>query len=446
MVSPPESLRAPVASVVNGALGVARGVGRQLSSVAARAPIPGRPPAAVTAPQRPESPQPAADDAGSAPDEGPALDGPALEGPALEGPALVTPAVVGPTDGPAAPDTVEALSAPRLARHTFVMADGRRVGVAVAGRGVPLVVVHGFTAEGFLYAQTLHRLVSTGFKVVAIDLAGHGGSQGLPRGFGRLGDYAELLSRCLDELGITSAVLAGHSMGGRVVAQLAARHPDQAVAVLLIDAIVGDEWDALVNVARVFPPVLGVLGAAMAVDAASTLPVLTNPAQAAKLGRLAIPNYVVNVLAPWRLAGGAFAILASRGSRSILAALADAGTPTVVLTGTRDPVVPPRTARSAARRANAQLVEIAGAGHSWLLRDPETLPAVVTELLDGELGAAIRARLHAGGAGDLETLEAQFYAPGALIVAMTPVSGAQDVDSVHHRPRYRWSVSRPASN
>ena len=29
----------------------------------------------------------------------------------------------------------------------------------LAGRGIPLVVVHGFSAEGFLYAQTLSRLV-----------------------------------------------------------------------------------------------------------------------------------------------------------------------------------------------------------------------------------------------------------------------------------------------
>ena len=34
------------------------------------------------------------------------------------------------------------------------------------------VVVHGFTAEGFLYAQTLNRLVRKGFKVIAIDMAG----------------------------------------------------------------------------------------------------------------------------------------------------------------------------------------------------------------------------------------------------------------------------------
>ena len=65
--------------------------------------------------------------------------------------------------------TANAVAAPRLARHTFTLADGHRIGLAVSGRGVPLVVVHGFTAEGFLYAQTLHRLVRKGFKVIAIE-------------------------------------------------------------------------------------------------------------------------------------------------------------------------------------------------------------------------------------------------------------------------------------
>lgn len=133
------------------------------------------------------------------------------------------------------------ISVPRLARHTFTLADGHRIGLAVSGRGVPLVVVHGFTAEGFLYAQTLHRLVNKGFKVIAIDMAGHGGTQGLPQTAARLGDYAELMHRTIAEAAASSrAVLAGHSMGGRVVAQMSAMHPEQVITTLLIDAIVGD--------------------------------------------------------------------------------------------------------------------------------------------------------------------------------------------------------------
>ena len=133
----------------------------------------------------------------------------------------VTP-VVGPTDQPIQAADAAEVGAPRLARHLITLSDGHQVGVAICGRGVPLVLVHGFSAEGILYAQTLSRLVSMGFKVVAIDTAGHGGTLGLPTGGATMADYAELLGRVVDELGIRRAVFMGHSMGGRLVTELVA--------------------------------------------------------------------------------------------------------------------------------------------------------------------------------------------------------------------------------
>ncbi|MDZ7733764.1 MAG: alpha/beta fold hydrolase [Acidimicrobiia bacterium] len=140
------------------------------------------------------------------------------------------------------------------------------MGIAVSGRGVPLVVIHGFSAEGFLYAQTLNRLVLRGFKVVAIDMAGHGGTQGLPMGGGDMAAHGELLGRALHELGIRKAVLAGHSMGGRVITDLATSHRDAVVALLLIDAIVGDTWDHMVTAFRFAPWLMGPFGAALLAD------------------------------------------------------------------------------------------------------------------------------------------------------------------------------------
>ena len=127
--------------------------------------------------------------------------------------------IIGPGPEPATRSTSPL---PRLARHAITLDDGHQVGVAVCGRGVPLVVVHGFSAEGILYAQTLSRLVDLGFKVIAVDTAGHGGTLGLPTGAQSMASYAELLGRVLDHLGIRRAVLAGHSMGGRLVTELAA--------------------------------------------------------------------------------------------------------------------------------------------------------------------------------------------------------------------------------
>lgn len=334
-----------------------------------------------------------------------------------------------------------AAAVPRLARHSFTLADGHRVGLTVSGRGVPLVVVHGFTAEGFLYAQTLQRLVSKGFKVVAVDMAGHGGTQGLPLSGGHLGDYAHLMGRVIEELGIRKAVIAGHSMGGRVTAQLAAQQPQRTVAALLIDAIVGDQWDLMVNVFRVNPFLLAPMGAALALDAMATLPLVHDPRQAAKLGKLLMPTLVGHAVRPWRLIGPATSILRTKGSRGILDALALEEVPTFVLHGDRDLIVPFVTAKSAAKRANGQLITIKRGGHSWLLRDPETLPAIMDDLLRGRLGDAIREAIGAAGAVSTAELESIFYEPDAPILALSPGKGVGRPAQPHQPPVYTWTIT-----
>jgi pimeloyl-ACP methyl ester carboxylesterase len=345
--------------------------------------------------------------------------------------------------------------APRLVRHRITLASGHRVGLAVSGRGIPLVVVHGFSAEGILYAQTLSRLVGMGYKVIAVDTAGHGGTQGLPRGGGDLADYAGLLGQVVRELGIKRAVFAGHSMGGRLVAELAAQEPEKAMAVLLLDAIVGDTWDRIALSYRFFPPALSVTGALLAADSISTLPLFKDRTQALKLFRLAIPVGMGNLMKPYRMLGPSISVIRSGPSRPVLERLADHRVPTFVIHGDHDYAVPFSTARSAAERANGVLVRVHGASHSWLLKDPETLPGIVTDLLQGDLGAAQRHALwEAGltpGETTLDEVESAFYDRGALVLDLSPeaqpVAGdaaAEGHTTVELRPStHRWTIERP---
>lgn len=339
------------------------------------------------------------------------------------------------------------LAAPRLGRHVFTLTDGHQVGVSVSGRGVPLVMVHGFTAEGFLYAQTLSRLVSMGFKVIAIDTANHGSTQGLPSGGGNFREYSELLGRTLDELGIERAFFVGHSMGGRVITQLCASEPERAIGVILIDAIVGDSWDRLVNLGRMFPPAIAGVVILLALDAISTPPVLKNPAQAAKLGRLFAPTLIGHLTRPWRLLGPAVSILRSRGSRWMLERLAQAQVPVVAIHGTRDFAIPLQTAKDTARRARGEFVVVDGANHCWPLRDPETLPAIMSDLLHGSLGTAYREAVRDRGldpdVASLAEVDDAFFAPGAPIRTMTPPLEFARTRSRHRRPAYDYSI-KPA--
>lgn len=336
---------------------------------------------------------------------------------------------------------------PRLARRTITLADGHEVGLAVCGRGVPLVLVHGFTAEGILYAQTLSRLVSMGFKVVAIDTAGHGGTLGLPTGGASLEAYTRLLGRVIDALGIRSAVLAGHSMGGRLVTELAASEPDRVIAVVLIDAIVGDTWDRMVNLFRVWPPLMAGIGAALVVDSLSTVPLLRDPRQARKLGRLVLPTLAGHARRPWRLAGPAVSIMRSRGSGWMLDRLAELRLPLFVIHGDRDVAIPLSTARDTARRGHGELVVVHRAGHSWVLKDPQTLPAIAARLLNGRLGELALTDAFAAAGLDRDDatpdqIEAAFYEPDALALALTPPTpqGKGETAVMRRRARYRFTI------
>jgi pimeloyl-ACP methyl ester carboxylesterase len=356
--------------------------------------------------------------------------------------------VVEPIQGPVldAPLAATAVEAPRLARHQVELSDGHLVGVTVAGEGVPLVVVHGFSAEGFLYAQSLSRLVKRGFRVIAIDTAGHGATQGLPLSGQSLNDYADLLGRAIDELGIERFVVAGHSMGGQLITRMAAKRPDQVMGVVLIDAIVGDTWDRMVYLFRVAPPLLSAVGGLLLVDSVTVVPAFSDPRQAAKLIRLLAPTLIGHVLQPWRLLGPMLTILRSRSSRYALDELARHDVPVFVLHGSLDLAVPHRTARDTARRTDGVLVTIERAGHSWLLRDPETLPAIVAELLATELGQGIRRSLRAAGIRrkypTLTDVESVCYAPDAAVLALAPADPRKVVVGRHRRPKYRWHTER----
>ncbi len=357
--------------------------------------------------------------------------------------------VLEPIEGPVLDEPLAegAVEVPRLARHEIELSDGHRVGVTVAGRGIPLVVVHGFSAEGFLYAQSLSRLVSMGFRVVAIDTAGHGATQGLPLSGQRMDDYAELLGRAIDELGLRRYVLAGHSMGGQLVTRLAALRPEATIAVVLIDAIVGDTWDRMVYLFRVAPPLLSAVGAALLIDSMAVVPAFTDPRQATKLLRLVVPTVAGHVVAPWRLLGPMASILRTRSSRYALDALAEGEVPVIAIHGSWDVAVPHRTARDAVRRTDGTLVTVDRAGHSWLLRDPETLPAIIVELLAGPLGEAIRRSLRAAGlrrrTPSIDQIEAVCYEPDARVITLAPADAKRRVVGRHRRPKYRWSVEHP---
>jgi pimeloyl-ACP methyl ester carboxylesterase len=331
----------------------------------------------------------------------------------------------------------------RLAVHQFRLADGQRVGLAVGGRGLPLVVAHGFSFGGMLYVQSLSRLASMGFKVVAIDMAGHGGSAHYG-GF-HLGAYVRFLDQAIDELGIRRAVLAGHSLGGRLVAEVGGERPERTIALLLLNAGLGRGWDRLAAMARFSPPLLGLIGASLVSDTLSTLFLTGDRLQQSKLQGLALPLALGNAFAPWRLVAPALSVLYAPDSTEVLDRLRVARMPTFVVHGDNDPVVPLAAAQDAAARAGAELLVVHGASHSWLLEDPESLRSLVAELLGDGLGRACRQAMTDAGLDPLSVSMAEvqkaFYEPGAPVLDLTPDDGLVGLRPAQP-PRFRWTRLR----
>ena len=102
------------------------------------------------------------------------------------------------------------------------------------GRGSPLVLVHGVGGDADQWAYCFDGLAAS-HRVIALDLLGFGRSD-KPLIDYRIAGYVEVLDRFLATLGIASASLLGHSLGGWIVAAFALRFPHKVEKLILNDA------------------------------------------------------------------------------------------------------------------------------------------------------------------------------------------------------------------
>jgi lipase len=96
-----------------------------------------------------------------------------------------------------------------------------------------IVCVHGVTQRGSIFAGLGERLAARGHSVAAVDLRGHGSSERLPP-WNADTHVADLLET-LDALEIERVTWVGHSLGGRLVAATAAKHPERTARLVLLD-------------------------------------------------------------------------------------------------------------------------------------------------------------------------------------------------------------------
>lgn len=135
-------------------------------------------------------------------------------------------------------------------RAQYRVVDGTRLRMIDTGNGTPVVFIHGIGASMYGWRYALPAVTAAGYRVVAFDNRGFGFSEKPAHGYHNA-DYARLVVTLLDSLGISSAVLVGHSMGGAIAAEVARAHPDRVRGMVLIDAAgYGVRWPGVLKIAR----------------------------------------------------------------------------------------------------------------------------------------------------------------------------------------------------
>jgi pimeloyl-ACP methyl ester carboxylesterase len=261
---------------------------------------------------------------------------------------------------------------------------------AHAGAGSPpVVLVHGLGTSDRWWAPTIPVLAERR-RVLAVDLVGFGRSARQPV---RLDAAADQLADWAEAIGLERAAWVGHSMGGTVVTDLAARYPDVVERLVLVSAA------GLPISQRVTQHLRHVL------HTTPVLPLAAYPIAVeclVRCGPLAI------------MRAGHQILTTDLGER-----LEAIRAPTLVIWGSHDRLLPPSYGqRLAARVRGARYVELADAGHSPQWEQPAEFVQALQGFLDEPAPAGAAA--FDGAAAD--------RAPGlAAGVAITAPTGGRVV-------------------
>jgi len=238
-----------------------------------------------------------------------------------------------------------------------VEADGFRIRYGEAGEGTPLVHLHG---AGGLRWSPAHDLLARHFRVIAFEMPGFGDSPENTQ-TRTMAEYAATMIRAADALRLDKFNLWGTSFGGKTALWLAAQAPERVLALVLESpaairpenfAIPSGTPEEMARRLYGHPERL------------KSIPV-ADPAIRAKTQPL-----VNRLLAPTRDA-------------ELEARMATMETPTLVLFGTLDHVIPPEMGRHyKALMPNCHLVLVYDAGHVIGAERPEAFCEVVEDFLE----------------------------------------------------------------
>jgi len=117
-------------------------------------------------------------------------------------------------------------------------ADGLMLAWREAGTGAPIIFLHGIGSGSAGWEAQLDHF-SQGYRAIAWDAPGYGGSGDLAPEAPDAGDYAAALGKLMDALGLERAHLVGNSLGSLMAGAFVRRSRGRVLSLVLSDPAIG---------------------------------------------------------------------------------------------------------------------------------------------------------------------------------------------------------------
>ena len=284
-------------------------------------------------------------------------------------------------------------------------ADGTRLHGDVFGpaEGHGVVLVHGWTENTTIWIYVIRELTARGFRVICVDLRGHGKSDPAASdeySLERFGEDVEaVLEACVTDS--ERVVLAGHSLGAMAIVAWAEHHdvPRRVGAVGLLNTGIGDlvAEHLVVPVPKFAKAINEAISTRLVLGSPAPLPRVSTPIShflirrfafgpTATPAQIAFFERMVVACSPRVRADSGIAM----SKMELHHALPQLTVPTMVMAGEKDGLTPPSHARRIAGALPQlhRLVVLPETGHMGPLERPHEFASALAELADAAANTA----------------------------------------------------------
>ncbi|NYT07963.1 MAG: alpha/beta hydrolase [Methanomicrobiales archaeon] len=248
----------------------------------------------------------------------------------------------------------------------------------VFGSGEPVVLINGFASAMDTWNPTILAALAGYYRVVIFDNRGTGYSGSSEREYS-IPLFAEDTVRLMDVLEISSTHLIGHSMGAMIAQEIALRHPDRVDRMVLVAGDCGGKQAVRMS-REVWQTVTDKRGDLQQ--------------QAERMFSILFPPEWLRENDPWGACPEVYETTPEENTarqREVLWSwdgtydrLTAVRSPTLVITGTDDVIIPPENSKILARRIpGARLVQFPDGGHGLMYQFPDVFTDTVLSFLAG---------------------------------------------------------------